>query len=43
MTALLLIILAIAAIGFLAVRYGADSRDNDTRVRQTHWPAGPRD
>jgi hypothetical protein len=39
MTALIILI-ALLAIGPLALRYGVDSRDNDTRGRQPHWPAG---
>jgi hypothetical protein len=39
MTAII-IILAVLAIGPLAVRYGADSRGGDVRERQPHWPAG---
>jgi hypothetical protein len=42
MTALIILI-AVLAIGPLAVRYGADSRPNDVRDRQPHWPAGNRD
>ena len=41
MTALIILI-AVLALGPLAVRYGADSRVNDMRDRQSHWPAGPR-
>jgi hypothetical protein len=39
MTAII-IILAVLAVGPLAVRYGADSRKFDLRERQPHWPAG---
>jgi hypothetical protein len=40
MTALIIILIALAVVGPLAIRYGADSRDIDTRSRQPHWPAG---
>jgi hypothetical protein len=39
MTAIL-ILLVLVALGPLALRYGVDSRDNDARGRQPHWPAG---
>ena len=39
MTALIILI-ALLAVGPLALRYGVDSRDNDARGRQPHWPAG---
>jgi hypothetical protein len=39
MTALIILI-AVLALGPLAVRYGVDSRNDDVRDRQPHWPAG---
>jgi hypothetical protein len=39
MTALIILI-AVLALGPLAVRYGVDSRSDDVRDRQPHWPAG---
>jgi hypothetical protein len=39
MTALIILI-ALVVVGPLAIRYGVDSRDVDTRGRQPHWPAG---
>jgi hypothetical protein len=39
MTAIIILI-AVLALGPLAVRYGTDSRNNDVRERPRHWPAG---
>ncbi len=41
MTAIIILI-AVLALGPLAVRYGADSHINNVRERQPEWPAGPR-
>ncbi len=41
MTAII-ILLAVLALGPLAVRYGVDSRSNDVRDRLPRWPAGSR-
>jgi hypothetical protein len=39
MTAIIILI-ALLAVGPLALRYGVDSRSNDVRERPRHWPAG---